>query len=175
MGRIVNQRELAETLDISQKSLSLWAKEGMPVVLETENGLQNQYDTAAVHRWCIARELAKGAKDDDKNRLARLQGDKIEMELAEKRRDLIPAAEVEPAWTSMVLAARQALLSLPKSLASLMAQTEDPDVARDLLEEAIEEVLQKLGSDDQRSAGAADEASTRAVEAAAEDLVGAVG
>lgn len=146
MGRIVNQRELSEILGITAKSLSLWQKDGMPVALETENGLSNQYDTEQVIAWYVAREVAKGAKETEKDRLARLQGDKIELEIAEKRHELVPASEIEPAWVSMVLATRQALLSLPARVAPLLAQLDGADPIRELLREEIEDALTQLAA-----------------------------
>ena len=39
MGRVVSQRELGEIMGITPKSLSLWQRDGMPCLLETEAGL----------------------------------------------------------------------------------------------------------------------------------------
>ena len=97
-GRIVNQRELAEVFGVSHQTMARWTDEGMPALTRGERGQENQYDTAAVIEWYAARAVAKGDREDQKERLSRLQGDKIEMELAEARGELIPAAQVEPAW-----------------------------------------------------------------------------
>lgn len=148
MGRIVNQREMAEILDVSAKSVSLWQREGLPIALETENGVENQYDTGAVIRWYVAREVAKATGESEKDRLARLQGDKIELEIAEKRRELIPASEIEPAWIGQVLAAREALLTIPARVAPLLAHMDSAEAMRDLLDEQIEDALTKLAATD---------------------------
>src|SRR5258706_14361418 len=110
MGRIVNQRELSEITGTSQVSLWNWKKEGMPVVRSGENGQEDQYDTAQVIDWMLAREAAKYKQEGEKDRLARLQGDKIELELAELRGEMIPASKIEPAWTSIVTAVRPGFL-----------------------------------------------------------------
>lgn len=176
MGRIVNQRELAEILDVSAKSVSLWQREGLPIALETDNGVENQYDTGAVIRWYVAREVTKGANETEKDRLNRLQGDKIELEIAEKRRELIPASEIEPAWVGMILAAREALLSIPDRIAPLLAHLDGVDAMRDLLSEQIEDALLKLAATDgERITDPAGSARAQPLVAASSDVTGGVG
>lgn len=168
MGRIVNQRELSDITGISQKSLSLWAREGLPVVLETEEGLANQYDTEAVINWYVARAVAKGAKETEKDRLSRLQGDKLELELATMRGTLIPADQVEPAWTAMVVAFRQTLRSVSNRLSHLLVGKDNPDAIRVMLDEEIDIALNKLAIHDESSADGADATGARALRGATE-------
>lgn len=176
MGRIVNQREMAEILDVSAKSVSLWQRDGLPIALETENGVENQYDTGAVIRWYVAREVAKGANETEKDRLNRLQGDKIELEIAEKRRELIPASEIEPAWAGMILAAREALLSIPDRIAPLLAHLDGVDAMRDLLSEQIEDALLKLAATDgERITDPTGGARAQPLVAASADVAGGMG
>jgi len=155
MGRIVNQRELGEIMDISAKSLSLWAREGLPVKLETENGLANQYDTADVIAWYVAREVAKAKGESEKDRLSRLQGDKLELELATMRGQLIQADQIEPAWTGMVVAARQTLLAMSSRLAQLVAPMDDADSIQVLIDEEVQVALQQLSTYDESGADGA--------------------
>jgi terminase small subunit / prophage DNA-packing protein len=168
MGRIVNQRELSEILGISQKSLSLWVRDGLPVQLETEAGLANQYDTEAVINWYVAREVSKHSKETEKDRLSRLQGDKIELELATMRSMLIPADQIEPAWTGMVVAFRQTLRSLSTRLSHLLVGKDNPDAIRVMLDEEIDLALNKLAIHDESSADRSDAEGTRALRGPAE-------
>lgn len=144
MSYIVNQDQLAKILGLNRKTITFWQREGLPVALETENGLANQYDTEAVIAWYVAREVAKAAHESEKDRLARLQGDKLEMELAQMRGTLIPADQIEPAWAAQVLACRQLLLALPARLVPLLVGMHEPDPLRELLAEQIEGALTKL-------------------------------
>ncbi len=176
MGQLLNQREIAEFFGYSAKSVSLWQREGMPVALETAPGLENQYDSEAVHRWIIARKVAEVAGDADKSRLNRLQGDKIELEIAEKRRELIPASEIEPAWVGMILAAREALLSVPDRIAPLLAHLDGVDAMRDLLSEQIEDALLKLAATDgERITDPTGGARAQPLVAASADVAGGMG
>lgn len=176
MGRIVNQRELADIMGITQKSLSLWQRDGLPVKLETENGLSNQYDTAEVIAWYVARELAKTSGESPKDRLARLQGDNVELELATKRGLLIEASEIEPAWSGMIVAARQTLLSMSARLSQLLAPMDNPDSIRILIDEEVESALGKLANyEDSTSADGAASEGMLALGAPAEDRTVAMG
>jgi len=175
MGRIVNQRELAEVLDYSAKSISLWQRDGLPVLLETETGLDNQYDIAAVHRWLMAREIARKVGESEKDRLNRLQGDKLELEIAEKRALLIPTSEIEPAWVAMVLAAREALLSMPARVASIVVQMDGADQVRDFLEMEMEEALKKLATRDDYPSEQPDAPRSRRLGTADTDAAGEMG
>lgn len=174
-GRILNQRELSEFLAVSPKSLSLWARDGMPVALETAPGLENQYDSGAVVRWMCARAAAKHAKETEKDRLSRLQGDKIELELATMRSTLIPADQIEPAWTAMVVAFRQTLRSVSTRLSHLLVGKDNADAIRVLLDEELDIALNKLATYDEPSTDDADAEGTRALRGAAEHPAVAVG
>lgn len=97
MPKIVNARELAESFDVSHTTIWEWAKEGMPVRTETENGRANEYDLGVCIAWFARRAVEKAGIETAKDRLARLQGDKVELELAALRRQYVAFAELEPA------------------------------------------------------------------------------
>lgn len=174
---IVNQRELAEILGKTQQTLWDWQKTGMPVLRHGENGTENQYDTAAVIAWWIQREMQKNGNESAKDRLARLQADKVELELQEMRGQLLPADLVAPAWTSRVVSARAYLLAERDRLAHLLEATPGFDAKRDLLAQTFDEFLRKLAGDagsDGPDPGAPEEGVGEAGAAGAHDA-GAVG
>lgn len=144
MAKIVNKRDLAEIIGVSERALTDWQREGLPVVYSGERGESNQYDTEQVIAWMIARELAKVQVESQKDRLSRLQGDKVELEIAEKRGQLVPVEHIEPAWNAMVTSARSFLRSQPDRLAHLLEVTDGVDAKRDLLMEAFDDALRKL-------------------------------
>jgi len=153
--KIVNKREMASILGISEPTLSVWQREGMPYVKNSGQGASNHYRTAEVIKWMIARETKSSAPENegDRQRLARLQGDLIEISLAEKRRTLIPSSEIEPAWGALVVSARQSLLNLPVRLAPLVVGMTDVDQVRDLLDEQVHDALAKLAGDEPGTGG----------------------
>jgi phage terminase Nu1 subunit (DNA packaging protein) len=156
MTKIVNKRDLAAILGVSERSLTSWSKKGMPIVHEGERGEENQYDTAAVIRWMVEREAMKARQAETPNdRLARRKAEEIELRLAEKRGESIPAGEIGPAWTGFVIASRQALRSMAADLAPALALLEGADPMRDLLEESIDEALRNLAATEDDEPGAA--------------------
>lgn len=148
MTRIVNKRALASILGISERSLTAWQVEGMPVQLAGARGKGNRYSTKAVIDWRIARELEKATARTPRDQVAIRQARLLDLEIAEREGDLIPRAEIRPAWIESTAAARQSLRALPSSLAPLLAQMQGADPMRDLLDDAIEEVLKRLATDD---------------------------
>lgn len=175
MSHIVNQRELSEVTGVSQVTLWNWKKEGMPVVRSGENGQEDQYDTVQVIDWMLAREAAKYKQEGEKDRLARLQGDKIELELAELRAELVPASKIEPAWTSIAMAVRQALLPLGVRLAPLLETTSGIDAKRALIDEEVREALLKLSRHGDDSAAGPDPQGDGKVRTAEEGAANRVG
>lgn len=174
MGMVVNQAELAQIMGVSKQTISAWQEEGLPVATRGVRGRPNSYDTAKVVKWFAARESGK-SEETQKDRLSRVQADRIEMEMAHQRGELVPAAEIAPAWSGIVIAVRQALLAIPAGVAPLLAQADGQDEIRTLLEEAIADALTKLSATDERGIGEVDPVDAGAVRAAAEDPAVRVG
>lgn len=151
MGLIVNQVALAEIMGVTKKSISLWQAEGLPVAVKGVRGKPNAYDTAEVITWFAARTAGKSL-ETQKDRLSRVQADRIEMEMATSRGHLVYAAEIAPAWAGIMVAVRQALLSIPASIRSLLDAAVNGDERHAILKEAIEDALRKLAGDDESSA-----------------------
>lgn len=144
MGRIVNKRDLSDILGVSERTLTEWQRDGLPIVYAGERGESNQYDTEQVIAWWIAREVQKGQTESQRDRLARLQADRVAIDIDEKLKRLIPAEMIEPAWAAMVQAARSFLRAEPSRLAHLLEVTEGEEAKRDLLAETFDELLRKL-------------------------------
>lgn len=78
--------------------------------------------------------------DSERARLTHHQANTAEMEDQLKRGELIPAYQVEQAWSDMVASARTRLLALPSRVASACSgkNAEDIEVlARDIITEAL--------------------------------------
>lgn len=168
---LVNKVELAAIVGVSERTLTEWQREGLPFV-RAERGASNHYDTAEVIKWMLAREAKARSPDQEgeRDRLARLQGDMLELTIGEKRQTLIPSAEIEPAWSALVVAARQSLLAMPVRLAPIVIGMTDVDQVRELLDEQVNDALAKLAG-----VGGDAGASTGAVGATEEDPAVRVG
>lgn len=146
MGKIVNKRDLAQIIGVSERTLTEWQREGMPMVLASGRGSSNQYDTAAVITWRIAREVNGAEKESQKDRLDRLRGDQIELQMAKEIRELIPAAEIEPALGQFISDAVALIAGIPDKYAPIIEAAGSLDAKHAVLEDAVNEIRQLLGS-----------------------------
>ena len=194
MGRAVNKRELSETIGVSERTLTEWQKDGMPVVEFGESrGEPNTYDTEAVIRWWIEREVSRRA---DKSTFDRLNEIKAKREELGYRRDLgeiVMREEIRPAFRRYAHDTLATLISLPDKYAQMLELTAGIDGKHQVLQDMIGEIRDVLGNytfveraaggshralggaaDDELSGTATRGGDTRATEPA-EDLAGAVG
>lgn len=161
---IVNKKELAEIIGISERSLTEWQKEGLPVVSYADNrGQANEYDTVAVIRWLLQRELERLNKEKPRDRLDRVKAELAELERDEKLGQLAPAAMFERAWGDHVLAARTEFLTMPEQLAAELTATSGVEIDPDTIAAYINRALEKLSNygaenngDDSRNHAVAD-------------------
>jgi phage terminase Nu1 subunit (DNA packaging protein) len=156
MAMTVNKRQLAEILGVSETTLGEWQRAGLPYRRAKVKGKRNAYDTKEVIDWLIARERPSTAAESSRDRLARLQADQIEIDLAARRGQTVPVSQIEPEWTELVIGARTSLLNVPARVAPLIASMDDPDSIRELLEEQIGDGLARLARDDDESRAASD-------------------
>ena len=147
MGKTVNQTELAAIFGRSDVTIWEWQKDGLPMLAQGANGTQNQYDTEACVAWYVAREVAKVSKETQRDRLARLQADLLELDLAERNNTLVPVDQVEPVWQQRVFAAAAFLLGQPSRLAGILEGTAGMEAKREVLRVEFTEFLSKLGVD----------------------------
>jgi phage terminase Nu1 subunit (DNA packaging protein) len=139
-GRKVDQAELAEIFGVAPKTIWEWQAEGLPFEPRAATGAEHLFDTAKALTWLLRREVNKAAGGEtQKDRLARVQADRIELEIAEKRGQLVPFAEIEPQWGRVVDAIRTELLMLPDR-----TELDLDEVKRDVLREVVEGVLRNL-------------------------------
>lgn len=141
--RIVGQTNLADLFGVAPKTIVEWQEQGLPVAVRGGPHLPNEYDTEGCIRWLVDREVRKVRAESPKDRLARLQGDEKEIQLAQLRGRLIPADAIEPAMKAAVVAARERIRDEPARIATLMEGV-DQAGREALLRELFDEVLVKL-------------------------------
>ncbi len=182
--RIKGQENIAAVFGVAPKTIVEWQEQGFPIAFQGQRGIASEYESEACIEWLVKREVGKvqGA-ESPKDRLDRLRGDEAAMRIAEKNGQLVPVETIEPAWTEMVLSARNFLRAAHDRLAHLLEATPGVDAKRDLLAETFDEFLGKLAKhepgDDAdsgaRSADRDDAPGARALRTAAEDDGGPVG
>lgn len=154
----VNRAGLADVLGRSENTITNWLSEGMPrVSAGVVRGKSDEYDTAEVIRWLVARESGSNAIGEDgevisfeaeRARLTKEQADKVAMDNAVKRGDLMSVTEVAKHWAGLVVNAKTRLLSIPTKAAPLVIGARSLPVAREIIERFVVEALNELVSAD---------------------------
>jgi terminase small subunit / prophage DNA-packing protein len=116
--RITGQEQIASMFAVTVKTINEWQAQGMPVALRGEfaGGVPNEYESGACIGWLIEREVGKVRGETQRDRLARVQADAIEMDNQTKRRELVPVAQIEPTMRAAMIAAREAWRNEPPRL-----------------------------------------------------------
>jgi phage terminase Nu1 subunit (DNA packaging protein) len=141
--RIVGQENIASVFGVAPKTVVEWQEQGFPVALRGGPGVPSEYETEACIGWLVDREVKKVQAERPQDRLARVQADKIEMENAERRGQLIPADQLEPKLRAAMVAARAALRNEPARLAREVLGKK-PEESEALLSEAFDAFLVRL-------------------------------
>ena len=179
--KIKGQEQIADVLGVAPKTIVEWQEQGFPVAKRGKRGVPSEYDTDVCIAWFVKRELDKLGTEVVRDRLTRLQADEVEMRILERRGQLIPVEQIEPAWIAMVTAARSYLRQEPDRLAHLLDAIEGIDAKRDLIAETFDDFLRKLSTFDPEDAGASDgpaaspASRVQAVGSAAEDVGSGMG
>ena len=143
--RIKGQEQIASAFGVAPKTITEWQVMGFPVAVQGGPGVASEYDTPVCVQWLVDREIRKVRVESPKDRVFRLQGDKLGQEALKDARLLILASEVEPLWSSAVLGAREFLAGEPPRLASLAMGLGKPALEA-LLRETFEQFLGRLSN-----------------------------
>ena len=128
-----NHRETAQLLGFSEQALWKAVNErGCPVHERLGPGKATVYYWPAVVEWRIADKQPVDL-DRARARLAEAQADKAELDMSERRADLLPAADLERAWSHVVMVMRAHLLMGPTSLGPQLLHQTDPNAIADAI------------------------------------------
>lgn len=151
---------LCDILGVTDRIVSKWVGAGCPVAVRggAGRGSVSKFDTRDVILWLRDRAVARATKNTPDARLRAAQAQLAELDLAERTGALIAVADVEPIWTSAILAARAELLNLPPRLKSALDARYGINVDQQMLEEPVHEALRKLSESPPADEGDDDEA-----------------
>ena len=158
MGKIVNQSELIEILNVSDRTIWRWQKDGMPVKSTGSNGACNEYDTRVVIDWMVQREINRRVVNGEDGQRYDLDGERARLtyhqaniaSLDEQVREgkLIPADVVENRWIGFVLAFKAKVRSIPVKSAHQFISLTDLNQIQDCLIKNLDEALAELADYD---------------------------
>lgn len=145
--RVVGQERIAEVFGVAPKTIVEWQEAGFPVALRGGPGVPSEYESEACITWLVEREVRKvQGGESARDRVFRLQGDKLQAELDEMRGRLVPADAVEPRWRAAVLAAREMLLRERRRLVAALDGAADRHARESVIASAHETFLRKLAT-----------------------------
>jgi phage terminase Nu1 subunit (DNA packaging protein) len=151
---LVTRVQIATVLGVNVTTVSLWeAREGFPVAVPGGPGKPTKYSLPDAVAWYVARKAAKNNGsggpgglnlDEERARLAAVQRERVELQNAVRRGELMPVGEVAAVWTEILATVRANLLALPSALAPELARIEEPHAVAARLREAIYAALTAL-------------------------------
>ena len=153
MGKLVNREELAAILGKNAGTITEWLRLGLPRVAASAGRSGDTYDTEAVIEWMVQREVRKlmvGENGElinfemERARLTKEQADKVAMDNAIKRGDLMSASDVAKHWAGIIVNAKTRLLSIPTKAAPMVMGVKSLPVAREVIERFVMEALNEL-------------------------------
>lgn len=153
MGKKVNKKELAAILGVTEKTLTSWQKNGMPIEVAGGRGSRNEYDTQRIIEWMVTQRLAKagvvqgeevaGAFDYqiEKARLKHWQATEKELSVRENAKQLLKREELEFKLGQMITSVKSALLNVPDRVAQRLSLTKSQ---KEVLEEEVKTSLNSM-------------------------------
>ncbi len=153
MGKRVNKKELADILGLTEKTLTKYQKNGMPIEIAGGRGSRNEYDTQCVIEWFVTQRLIKagvvqgeevaGAFDEkiESARLKHWQATEKEMSVRENAKQLVRREELEFRLGQMIISVKSGLLNVPDRVAQRLSLTKDQ---KSVLNEEVKTVLNSM-------------------------------
>jgi len=150
---VVTPDVLAKFLRVNTSRVHQLAREG--IIPKPKGGRANWDLMACVHAYWDYKEQATEkpkAKDaeywGEQTRLTKARADREELDLAEKRGQLVDAVEIIQEYSNYVLACRAKLLGMPTKLAYELIEMNNPNIIENKIEQAIDEALLELASEE---------------------------
>ena len=146
----VNKTKLAEIFGVSQKTLTEWQKDGLPVEDRGGKGQSNTYDTGECIAWRFNSLMTGDGFDFNKERARKEKesADKLEMENEVTRGALVLSTEVSQAWGEEFSRVKNKLMAAPPKIAPLMVAIKTPAEAQEIIKKVIIEALNELSKPD---------------------------
>lgn len=148
---LVNKAKLAIIFGKSITAVDGWIRRGMPHVKKGDKSSEWQFDTAAVADWreeqAVANALANSGDieiEEARRRKLAAEAAILEIELEQKRRQVITYAEVEQGLVHAFLTIKQRLRTIPERIIAQIMGENDEQYARELLLNEIDDALLEL-------------------------------
>lgn len=149
--KLVNKFQLAALFDKSIPTIDSWIRRGMPFVQKGDKSTEWQFDTSLVAKWREEQAVAAilgNTKDvefeEARRRKIAAEAGILEIELQQKRREVIPTEEVAQGLSHAYLTLKQRLRTIPERVVPQLISEGDEQICRELLLNEIDDVLLEL-------------------------------
>lgn len=145
---IANKRQLADIFGVTERTVTDWESLGMPVESKPGRGIPNQYDTSRCIEWRCQRVLggAGQQRETARERRDRLEGDRLQVQLAREAGQFLVADEVREALVSAITTARSHFMRGPRQLKKRIDREYGIDLDLEILLEHARETLAALAA-----------------------------
>lgn len=141
-GKLCNQIEIAEFLGVDRKTIQVWQAEGMPFA-QGAGRSGSEFNSMQAVIWLFRRELAEATDESPMNKLARAKATLVDLDIQERRKEVVRMSEVEPAWVRLVSVFREGMLQL-RTLAPLLDATPGIEEKEEIIDTRVREILTEL-------------------------------
>jgi phage terminase Nu1 subunit (DNA packaging protein) len=150
------QADFARLRGVSRKQVTEWKRDGY-LVFDSAGGVDVQASNMALddrpknHGFAVASTQDLPSLSQSRRKKEAALASMRELELARRRGELVPVADIQPVWSRIVLGIRNAFLSLPSRAAQELGLTREQ---AKVLDRMIREALTVAASDDPPARGA---------------------
>ena len=138
-------------LGVSLPTLTDWIDKGLPVAARGSRGVAWAFDVAECFAWRLDYAIANALPSVENVALADLEKRKLatetqlkEIELAERRRQVVRVEDVARIWEGRIVASRETFQGIAARLAPILVGEEDPQEIEAQIEKEIDAALCQL-------------------------------
>lgn len=149
--KLVNKFQLAALFDKSIPTIDSWIRRGMPFIQQGDKSTEWQFDTSLVAKWREEQAVAAilgNTKDvefeEARRRKIAAEAGILEIELQQKRREVISTEEVAHGLSHAYLTLKQRLRTIPERVVPQLIAEDDEQICRELLLNEIDDALLEL-------------------------------
>jgi phage terminase Nu1 subunit (DNA packaging protein) len=146
--------QVAEYFQVSERAVHTWIKQGMPGKAGRPGTQEGAFPLFEIEAWREGRKTprlstSEETKSQAQARLSTIKADMLELDLREKRGELIDANEIARRWARVTTEARAILAQLPALVAKQLPAELDAKVrkkARQVASRLVEQCAEALES-----------------------------
>lgn len=144
---LMTKKQICELFNLSPKTIEKYQREGLPVERKSGRGIPSLYDATKVHKWLMERQAdISGPETNERKRLDKLRGDKIDLEIKLKNGELILSEDAVRIWGTIVQKIKARLMAIPTKAAPLILGVKSIAEGKDILQRLINETLKDLSN-----------------------------